>query len=284
MESRLTWQGVEIDGPTALALLEWQREMGADEAMLDAALDRTDLPAPAAVAAAPPAPAAPAAGVSAAAQAAPPVGAQQSLLGDDHAEALAQAEALAAGAATLDALAAAQQGFDGIELKRGARNFVFADGRAAARVMILGEAPGEEEDARGLPFVGRAGQLLDQMFAAIGMGRADPDATRALYVTNVIKWRPTGNRRPTAEEIALSLPFLRRQVELADPEFLVLMGNTPCAAALGREGILRLRGNWTTAFDRPALPMTHPAYLLRNPVAKRESWADLLSLAAKLGL
>jgi len=284
MESRLTWQGVEIDGPTALALLEWQREMGADEAMLDATLDRTDLPAPAAVAAAPPAPAAPAAGVSAAAQAAPPVGAQQSLLGDDHEQALAQAETLAAGAATLDDLAAAQQGFDGIELKRGARNFVFADGRAAARVMILGEAPGEEEDARGLPFVGRAGQLMDQMFAAIGMGRADPDATRALYVTNVIKWRPTGNRRPTAEEIALSLPFLRRQVELADPEFLVLMGNTPCAAVLGREGILRLRGNWTTAFDRPALPMTHPAYLLRNPVAKRESWGDLLSLAAKLGL
>ena len=268
MESDLTWRGVEIDGWTALALLEWQRELGVDEPLLDAPLDRTDLPPPPK-----PAPMMPAA------PAAPMIAAEP-----DHAHFLTEAESLAARAQTLDQLAEAQQGFDGVELKRGARNFVFSDGNPAGRVMIIGEAPGEEEDAQGRPFVGRAGQLLDQMFAAIGLGRATPDANRALYIGNVLKWRPPGNRRPSPDEIALSLPFLRRQVELADPEVLVLMGNTPCLAALNREGILRLRGTWTEAFGRPALPMTHPAYLLRNPIAKREAWADLLSLADRLKL
>lgn len=268
MESDLTWRGVEIDGWTALALLEWQRELGVDEPMLDAPLDRTDLPPPPK-----PAPMRPAA------PAAPMIAAEP-----DHAHFLTEAESLAARAQTLDQLAEAQQGFDGVELKRGARNFVFSDGNPAGRVMIIGEAPGEEEDAQGRPFVGRAGQLLDQMFAAIGMGREVPDAGRAVYIGNVLKWRPPGNRRPSPDEIALSLPFLRRQVELADPEVLVLMGNTPCLAALNREGILRLRGTWTEAFGRPALPMTHPAYLLRNPIAKREAWADLLSLADRLKL
>ncbi len=281
MDSGLTWRGVEIDGWTALALLEWQREFGADEAMLDAPLDRTDLPAPVNAAAIPARPA----DIGSAPAAAAPVAAPPAAAAPDmHAEALAQAEALARGAPNLDALAEAQAGYDGLQLKRGARNFVFADGNPAARVMIIGEAPGEEEDAQGRPFVGRAGQLLDQMFGAIGMGRALPDATRALYIGNVLKWRPPGNRRPSPDEIALSLPFLRRQVELAEPEITVLMGNTPCSAALNRDGILRLRGTWTEAFGRPALPMTHPAYLLRNPVAKREAWADLLSLAERLGL
>ena len=268
MESDLTWRGVEIDGWTALVLLEWQRELGVDEPMLDAPLDRTDLPPPPK-----PAPMMPAA------PAAPMIAAEP-----DHAHFLTEAESLAARAQTLDQLAEAQQGFDGVELKRGARNFVFSDGNPAGRVMIIGEAPGEEEDAQGRPFVGRAGQLLDQMFAAIGMGREVPDAGRAVYIGNVLKWRPPGNRRPSPDEIALSLPFLRRQIELADPEVLVLMGNTPCLAALNREGILRLRGTWTEAFGRPALPMTHPAYLLRNPIAKREAWADLLSLADRLKL
>ncbi|WBU55991.1 uracil-DNA glycosylase [Paracoccus sediminicola] len=272
MESDLTWRGVEIDGWTAIALLEWQREMGVDEPVLDAPLDRTDLPTPPKQAIAP---------AIARQEAAPPKAASPA---EAAADAIAQAKALAQRVATLDQLAEAQAGFDGLDLKRGARNFVFADGNPAARVMIIGEAPGEEEDAKGLPFVGRAGQLLDRMLSAIGMGRDLPDATRAVYIANVLKWRPPGNRRPNADEIALSLPFLTRQVELAEPEIIVLMGNTPCAAALNREGILRLRGNWTEAFGRPALPMTHPAYLLRNPVAKREAWADLLSLADRLGL
>ena len=188
----------------------------------------------------------------------------------------------ASSAGTLAALAAAQEAFDGIELKKGARNFCFADGDPGARVMILGEAPGDEEDRQGRPFVGRAGQLLDRMFAAIGLSRTAVDAAQALYIVNVLTWRPPGNRDPSPDEILVSMPFVRRHVELAAPDLIVLMGNIPCQAALGRRGILRLRGQWVEAFGRPALPMTHPAYLLRNPAAKREAWADLLSLSATL--
>ncbi|MFV0292235.1 MAG: uracil-DNA glycosylase family protein [Paracoccus sp. (in: a-proteobacteria)] len=271
MESELTWHGVEVDGETALALLEWQRELGADEAMLDMPVDRTATP--------PPKPA-----TAPKATAHPTSFTQQPTQPDHGATTLVEAERLAGSAGSLEQLAEIQQNFDGLELKRGARNFVFSDGNPAARVMIIGEAPGEDEDIQGRPFVGRAGQLLDRMLDAIGMARNLPDVTRAIYIGNVLKWRPPGNRRPTPDEIALSLPFLRRQVELADPDFLVLMGNTPCLAALNRQGILRLRGKWTSAFDRPALPMTHPAYLLRTPIAKREAWADLLSLAEKLKL
>ena len=258
----------DLDPGAALALLEWQAEMGADEPVLDAPVDRfqmSDRPAPAAAPSAP-APAAP-----------PPADA------DTDSDALvAEAGRLAAGAATLTDLAEAQERFDGIELKKGARRFVFADGNLAARLLILGEAPGDEEDRQGRPFVGRAGQLLDQMFAAIGMARDAVDAERALYITNVLPWRPPGNREPTEAEMAMMLPFVRRHVELAAPDIVVLMGNTPCQAALGRRGILRLRGHWTEAFGRPALPMTHPAYLLRNSIAKREAWADLLAVQARL--
>ena len=195
---------------------------------------------------------------------------------------VAEAEALAAGATSLAELAAAQSAFDGVELKRGARSFCFADGNPAARVMIIGEAPGEDEDAAGKPFVGRAGQLLDLMLAAIGLSRGSPDPARSAYITNVLTWRPPGNRDPRPDEIAVTLPFLRRHIDLAAPDLIVLMGNIACDAGLGRRGILRLRGHWDQAFGRPALPMTHPAYLLRNPPAKREAWADLLSLSARL--
>jgi uracil-DNA glycosylase len=173
-------------------------------------------------------------------------------------------------------------GYDHCELKKGARNLVFADGNPAARVMIVGEAPGRDEDMQGLPFVGRAGQLLDRMFDAIGMGRAHPDPGRALYIANVLPWRPPQSRDPSPDEIAMMLPFLRRHVELAGPEVLVLMGNHSCHALLGRKGITRLRGQWTEALGRPALPMFHPDDLLRNPAAKREAWHDLLMLQARL--
>ena len=258
----------DLDPGAALALLEWQAEMGADEPVLDAPVDRflmSDRPAPAA---APPAPA--------------PVAPAPADADTDTDALVAEAGRLAAGAAMLTDLAEAQERFDGIELKKGARRFVFADGNPAARVLILGEAPGDEEDRQGRPFVGRAGQLLDQMFAAIGMARDAVDAERALYITNVLPWRPPGNREPTEAEMAMMLPFVRRHVELAAPDIVVLMGNTPCQAALGRRGILRLRGHWTEAFGRPALPMTHPAYLLRNSIAKREAWADLLAVQARL--
>ncbi|TBN49064.1 uracil-DNA glycosylase [Paracoccus sediminis] len=242
--------------------------MGADEPVLDAPVDRFDLAAR------------PQTAVSAGA----PTPAPALILGadDDLSAHVALAESLAAAAMTLDALATAQQAFDGIELKKGARNFCFADGNPAARVLILGEAPGDEEDRQGRPFVGRSGQLLDRMFDAVGLSRRAVDAEQALYITNVLAWRPPGNRDPQPDEIAVSLPFVRRHIELAAPDLIVLMGNIACDAAIGRRGILRLRGTWVQAFGRPALPMTHPAYLLRNPPAKREAWADLLSLSARL--
>lgn len=267
------WKGTDLDAATALALLDWQREMGADEPILDAPVDRyaetPPAPAPASPQVAVPGMPAPSLAPAAAATA-------------PEIDLPAQAAAMAARAGSLSELAAAMQGFDGLDIRRGARNFVFADGDPKARVMILGEAPGEEEDRQGRPFVGRAGQLLDQMFAAIGLSRQAVDAERALYITNVLPWRPPGNRRPEQAEIDAMLPFVARHVELAAPDVLVLMGNTPCQAALGRQGILRLRGQWTQAFGRPVLPMTHPAYVLRNPIAKRDSWADLLSLQARL--
>ncbi|MDR5653375.1 uracil-DNA glycosylase [Ruixingdingia sedimenti] len=250
-----------FDSQLLAALLEWQAELGADEAIGDAPVDRY------ALAAAAPKPAASAPAPAPAAPAADPV---------------VDSRRLAAGAPDLAALAEAQAGYEHCELKRGARNFVFADGRAGARVMVLGEAPGRDEDLQGKPFVGRAGQLLDLMFAAIGLSRASPDMERALYISNIMPWRPPGNREPEAAEMAMMMPFVERHVALADPEVLVLMGNTPCAAVLGKRGITRLRGQWTQAFGKPVLPMLHPAYLLRNPAAKRQAWADLLTLQTRL--
>ncbi len=249
----------------ALAALQWQVEMGATEAIGDTPVNRYALSAqPArkkAALAAPPAPA----------PAAPPA-----------VDAVAEARAAAAAAPDLAALEAALAAFDGCELKRGARNTVFADGSPAARLMIIGEAPGRDEDREGRPFVGRAGQLLDRMLAAIGLDRTAPDPDHAAYITNVLPWRPPQNREPTPEEIAMLVPFLTRHIELADPEILVLMGNTPCQALLGRRGITRMRGTWAEVQGRPAMPSFHPAYLLRNPAAKREAWADLLAVEARL--
>ncbi len=259
--------GITEDWHAALAALAWQVEAGADEACLDAPVNRYDLgaesPRPAQTVAQPPRAQAPD-------TLAPPV------------DAVAHARAAAAGAGTLAELQAAIAGFDQCELKRGARNLVFADGNPMAQVLIFGEAPGREEDLEGRPFVGRAGQLLDRMFAAIGLARTSPDPGAALYITNVMPWRPPGNRDPEPGEIAMMLPFVERHIALVDPQVIVVMGNTPLFALTGGKGILRARGTWTTALGKPVLPMTHPAYLLRNPSAKREAWADLLSLQARL--
>jgi uracil-DNA glycosylase len=250
------------DWEASLAALCWQVDAGVDEVIGDAPVNRYDLAAevrkPAAVA-----------------QAAP---VQQVQAADP----VAEARAMAAAAPTLSALREAMAAFDHCELKRGARNLVFADGNPAARVLVLGEAPGADEDREGRPFVGRAGQLLDKMFAAIGLDRTNPVPERALYITNVLPWRPPGNRDPEPGEIAMLLPFVERHIALVNPEVIVVMGNTPLYALTGGKGILRARGAWTTALGKPMLPMTHPAYLLRNPAAKREAWADLLSLQARL--
>jgi DNA polymerase len=148
--------------------------------------------------------------------------------------------------------------------------------------MFVGEAPGRDEDRIGKPFVGQAGQLLDRMLAAIGLDRTSGDPASAVYITNVIPWRPPENREPSPEEIAMMRPFLERHIRLAEPEVLVIVGNISCAALLGRRGITRLRGQWTEALGLPALPMFHPAYLLRNPAEKRQAWHDLLMLQARL--
>lgn len=268
----------------ALAALDWQVEMGLAEVIGEDPVNLYDLPdrAPWATAA-PAVPDPPArAAKTEPAPYVPQISAAERAAAQADA-AVAEAAARAAAACSLDALREAMAGYDHCELKKGARNLVFADGRAGARVLVLGEAPGRDEDMEGRPFVGAAGQLLDRMFAAIGLSRNNPDLERALYITNVMPWRPPGNRDPSPEEIAMMRPFVERHIELAAPDIIVLMGNTPCAALLGAKGILRLRGTWTTALGRPVMPMTHPAYLLRNPAAKREAWADLLEIRARLG-
>lgn len=251
------------DWHAALAALAWQVEAGADETVGDTPINRYELAAEA------PRPVA--------TRPAPTAGPEVV-----KADPVAFARASAGQAQTLEALREALVTFDLCEVKKGARNTVFADGNPSARVLILGEAPGAEEDREGRPFVGRAGQLLDRMFAAIGLSRTNPDAEGAIYITNVMPWRPPGNRDPEPAEIAMMLPFVERHIALVDPQVIVAVGNTSLFALTGTKGILRARGTWSEAFGRPLLPMTHPAYLLRNPSAKREAWADLLSLQARL--
>ncbi|MHA7876015.1 uracil-DNA glycosylase [Roseivivax sp.] len=254
-----------LDWHSAQAMLAWQHEMGVTETISEAPVDRFA--------------AAEAALAETAAQASVAVaGASRAVAQEDP---VAEAEAAAKSAPDLAALREAMAGFEHCELKRGARNLVFADGRPEARVMVIGEAPGRDEDRQGKPFVGSAGRLLDRMFAAIGLDRAS-EGPEGLYITNVLPWRPPQNREPTEEEIAMMHPFLARHVALAAPEVLVIMGNISASAVLGKRGITRLRGRWTEALGLPVMPMFHPAYLLRNPQMKRESWADLLDLQAKL--
>ena len=180
-------------------------------------------------------------------------------------------------------LEAAVRAFDGCPLKKTAANTVFADGNPEARVMFIGEAPGADEDRQGKPFVGVSGQLFDKMAASIGLDRT------SLYITNIVFWRPPGNRNPTTNEIAVCLPFVERHIELVDPDILVPLGGPAAKTLLGvQQGIPRLRGKWhpyqTTNLPAPidALPFFHPAYLLRSPAHKRESWQDLLAIRSKL--
>jgi uracil-DNA glycosylase len=266
-----------LSPPAARALLEWQIAMGADQAIGESAPDRLAPPQPPAPAApAPPAARAPVPRM-------PAVVSPPSALAESLAEAAQSARLVAAGAETIEALGALVAAFDGCPLKRTATSTVFIDGNPAAPVMIVGEAPGAEEDRIGRPFVGRAGQLLDRMLAAIGLDRT------GVQVTNIIYWRPPGNRKPTSAEIAACLPFVLRHIALARPRVLVLAGGTAASALLPlSEGITRLRGRWfdlaVPGLDRPVptLPMFHPAFLLRTPERKREAWRDLLAVKARL--
>jgi len=243
--------------------LRLQIEWGADEALLDAPQDRrpAQAPAPPPRAAARPAAALPAGP--------------------------AEAARIASACATLAELEAALRAFTGCALRDTATQLVFADGAAEARVMLVGEAPGGEEDRAGRPFVGPAGQLLDRMFASIGL-----DRTR-LRIVNTVPWRPPGNRNPTDAEVAVCLPFLHRHIALVAPAVLFVLGAVAAKALLPEPerhlGIRRLRGTWREltipGLDTPlpCLPSYHPAYLLRMPAAKADAWRDLLSLKARIG-
>ena len=197
----------------------------------------------------------------------------------------ASARALAAGAADLPALRHVLENFDLCPLKKTAANTVFGVGNPEADIMLIGEAPGADEDRQGLPFVGVSGQLLDRMLASIGLDR------NSVYITNMLAWRPPGNRKPTPEETTMCLPFIRRHIELVAPRILVFVGGTSASILLERrDGITRMRGRW---FEYPpggaggdaaiaAMPIFHPAYLLRQPALKRLAWIDLLAIKARL--
>lgn len=247
------------------AALDWQYDLGVTEVIGDAPLNRYELPEklakPALVKTADKA------------KTAKPALPSES----EGPDVVALAERAASGAKDLDGLRAAMMAYPHCELARGAKNLVFADGTAGARVMIIGEAPGRDEDSMGKPFVGRAGQLLDKMLAAINL-----DRETSVYITNILPWRPPQNRDPKPAELAMMMPFVRRHVALAKPDLLICMGNHSCQAILGKRGITRLRGKWDKALDLPVMPMLHPDYLLRQPAAKRNAWEDLLEVQAWL--
>lgn len=266
-----------------LACLTWQLDMGADEAVADAPVDRFAASAElvqkrqavstAEVQAtlsrtAPPAAVRPAQPVS-----------------SDTAE--QDARSLASAAQSLDGIAAALSGFDACPLKRTATNLCYYDGNPKARVMFIGEAPGRDEDIQGKPFVGRSGQLLDKMLAAIGLDRHSDDPATAAFITNVIFWRPPGNRKPTEAETLMCLPFVHRTIELQTPELIVCLGATPMQRLTGRtDGILKSRGRWMeveiAGRKIPLIATLHPAYLLRQPAQKRLAWRDFLDISKRL--
>ncbi len=247
---------------TPFDLLRWYLDAGADEAIGEAAIDRFKAVSEVKREAPPPPPPA--------AKTAAPVSATAAHLAD--------------GCRTLADLKAAMEAFDGLPLTRTATTTVFADGNPEARLMVIGEAPGQEEDRAGRPFVGRSGILLNKMLASIGLERE-----RDVYITNVLAWRPLENRKPAPDEVAVCLPFLVRHIELIDPAMILLLGGAAASAVLARnEGINRLRGQWHDfaspglSHPVPVIASFHPAYLLRTPEAKRAAWKDLLMVKTRL--
>ena len=292
---RSTPRGSQVNHDTSptraelLDLLRWHVDAGVDEAVGDvptdhfkaepdpaparreAAADRTHAPSGPAPAAPPPEP--------------PKRGANVPLSLESPAAAEGSASLLANEASTLAELRDAMARFEGCSLKHTAMNLVFGDGNPDADVMFVGEAPGADEDREGLPFVGVSGRLLDRMIAAIGLDRT------SAYITNILPWRPPGNRKPTTNEVTVCLPFIRRHIALATPRVLVLVGGTSASALLGRtEGITRLRGRWLIyrgddaggGVEVPCMAIYHPAYLLRQAALKRDAWRDLLAIQERL--
>ena len=294
----------EADMRTLAALLDWYREMGVDTAVADAPVDWLEhgevspgagfrLPGQASAARAPETSAPPPSESRVPARTAPARTAPRPAAPEPRLEprpgfsaappdaAELAARTIARDAKTLDDLEAALRGFDGCGLKATAKNLCFYRGAPRARLMIIGEAPGREEDLEGKPFVGRAGQLLDKMLAAIGLKEAD------VHITNVVYWRPPGNRTPTPQESQVCRPFLDRQMQLVEPDIVLLLGGAAAKQVLDTtDGIMRIRGKWREiqSGGRAVKTMAtlHPAYLLRTPAAKRQAWRDLLAVQAAL--
>lgn len=266
--------------PSLLEVVLFYAEAGVDEAIGDQPVDRTVAPPPKAQPAQAPAPAATATAAPAALASRQAQPAGPAILSAQAAETAATTAARACN--TITELEAAIKAFDGCALKATATHTVIARGNPKAPLMIVGEAPGRDEDAQGLPFVGESGQLLDKMLKAIGR-----DETNT-YISNLLFWRPPGNRDPSSEEIVACRPFIERLIELVQPKVIVCTGKFSTGTLLGTtQGITRVRGRWHE-YKRgdvavPAMPMLHPAYLLRQPGVKREAWRDMLELAAKLG-
>lgn len=264
----------------ARALLQWYVEAGVDECIEEAPLDRYAAPPPVQMRR-------PAAEGAAAAPAAQSGGAAPAAAGGQRRAPISpdevNAREMAAAATDLAQLRAALEAFDGCSLKGTAMNLVFGDGNPEADVMLIGEAPGAEEDRQGKPFVGASGQLLDRMMGSIGLTR------ETFYITNILPWRPPGNRQPSAAEVSACRPFVERHIQLVAPKLLVFVGGTSAKTLLDtNEGVMRLRGRW---FDYrpgpdsapvPATAIFHPAFLLRSPAQKRQAWKDLLGIRDKL--
>ncbi|MCB9988487.1 MAG: uracil-DNA glycosylase [Rhodospirillales bacterium] len=269
-----------------LSALEWQIEAGADEALAAEPLDKTALkPAPASeVKSAATKTKAVTPGTSFPAVSPAALGAS---------EARTEAIRLAQSAQTLDELREAIAGFEGLPLKKTATNMVFCDGNPKASVMLVGEAPGADEDRLGKPFVGVSGQLLDRILKCIDLDRTADDPAKAVYISNILNWRPPGNRTPAPGEVDVALPFIERHIELVQPKILILCGGVSAKALLGSgESISRLRRRWhdyrpltpgiTSAGAIPAIATYHPAYLLRTPSQKQAVWQDMLTIQQKI--
>ncbi|HEY4201091.1 MAG TPA: uracil-DNA glycosylase [Devosiaceae bacterium] len=254
-----------------LAALDWYRAVGVDLAVGEEPVDRFAQTQPVRLRTTEPAPVA-----AMAPQAMAPVATAAGLNADPS-----EARALAASARSLDELRGLMQAYDGCALKLRATQLAFSDGNPEADIMLIGEAPGAEEDRLGKPFVGRSGQLLDRMLAAIGLDRSK------VYIANTVPWRPPGNRTPTPEEIALCLPFLHRQIALVAPSLIVTLGGPAMQTVFQTSaGILKSRGQWRDltvgTHSVKAMPTLHPAYLLRQPLQKHQAWRDMLSLKAMI--